>query len=400
MVAILLVAQTSDFGLANAFAYHARHRPAVLRALLVILGRHVMLCVVIGTAVVLAAMRLEAVGLRDIGDPWWFPAVVVAAMAAGTAHLVLPVLVLAQGEYRAFTVFANGSIGLYVAAVAAVSATWGASWRRFIVVSLAVQVVIIALEVRFLLGRVRGPGERLRAAECYGYAFKSKLAELMKLIGTRLDLLIVAMVVPASHVGHYSLALGFREAGLIPLRTYGGILQNLMVDRQKARTDTRDVVIGTLLLQAASSLALWLGVALILPWAVPVLYGNPYSAAVGPAAVLFGSSACLSIAGICFIAFNMAGRPALSAFVMTVTALPVPAVTWLLTSRFGLYGAAVAALAGSFGTAVVALVVLARQRGFDRDDLQRVIVRLPDFVRHLATGMRPSHRRSVQGAQP
>jgi O-antigen/teichoic acid export membrane protein len=209
----------------------------------------------------------------------------------------------------------------------------------------------------------------------------------MKLLGGRVDLLVVAAVLPAGDVGLYAVAAGFRELGMAPLRSYSAILQNMLVDRNRDGRDDRTLVIGSLLLQAALSALLTLGAVLVFPTGVRWLYGPDFGRAALPAAMLFGSASFLSVAGLCWAVFHMDGRPGLTGLIMTLTGLTGPLVVWTLARSAGLGGAAAAGALNALLVCVVSLAVLARVRGYSRRDVGTVVRRLPSLVRDLRPGV-------------
>ena len=173
-------------------------------------------------------------GIRDVFAAPWFVVVLVAFATLGTAAAVLPVFVLARGQYSAYVGFTNGTVLMQLSFIIIAYALAGASWRAFITAAACAQAVIVALEFRFISRHSKTDhAEIVSARECYGYGLRSKWAEVMKLLSGRIDLLVVAAVLPATQVGVYSIVLASREFGMAPLRIYVGILQNLLVDRER-----------------------------------------------------------------------------------------------------------------------------------------------------------------------
>jgi O-antigen/teichoic acid export membrane protein len=274
---------------------------------------------------------------------------------------------------------------LHILAVLLAAAFAGPSWRALVVGVACAQSVAVA---GMLYAAERSAGERSSSAavsafECYSYGLRIKWAEVMKLLGGRADLLIVAAMLNRFDVGAYSLAIAFREFGMTPLRTYAGILQNLLVDRRRKRDDDRDLVIGSLLLQATISLALTGVVALLLPLGIPLVYGARFADAATPATLLFSSTIFVSAAGLCWTVFNMRGRPELTSSIVTLSGVVGPLTVWLMTRRFGVNGAAAAGLVSAAVVCAVSLVVLGRFRNYSIRDVVTVARQVPALARTL-----------------
>lgn len=396
-VAALVIAQLNDLGLANAFAYYARHRPGSVPTLLRILARHLLFCAVVAVLLVLAAPAVRP-SVREALAPPWFSAMVVVFLVGGTAANVLPVIILARGRYAAYVSFTNATTALQLAAVTIVYAVKGPSWRGFIAGVALAQVAIVLVQLAYLRRIGADSREGVTARECYSYGLRIKWAEIMKLLSGRVDLLLVTMLLPRADVGAYAVAISFREFGLMPLRTYTGIFQNLLVDRARAGRHDGDLVIGSLLLQTLVSVALILGAALVFPLALPWLYGRAYANLPLPATILYASTLFLSIAGLCWTVFNMRGRPALTSRIVTVSGVLGPVLVWVLARNAGIVGAATAGLITGAVISVVSLVALMRLCQYSGSDAIRVARRVPDVVRELRLAGAATLRRSAAGA--
>lgn len=383
-VAGQLLAQLSDLGLANAFAFFARHRPSALRSLLRLLARHLAFSVLAAGACVWAAQTSGEAALNEALSPAWFSAVLVVFIATGTAANVLPVLVLARGDYRAYVTFANLTTALQLPAVVFVTAVAGPSWRGFIAGVTCVNAVVIICEAQYLRRvRIVEGDATVTGRECYRYGLTMKWGEVMKLLSGRIDLFVVASVLSAAQVGSYSIAMSFRELGMMPLRTYAGILQNLLVDRARSASDDRELVIGSLLLQFTGSVVLAIAAGALFPIVLPLLYGARYESLGGAAAILLASTVFMSLAGLCWIVFNMRGRPGLTSRLVTVSGVAGPFLVWTFARRMGLYGAATAGMVNSIVVCGASVAALVRLQGYRLHDIVDVARRVPGLIRDL-----------------
>jgi O-antigen/teichoic acid export membrane protein len=387
-VAATLFGQLSDCGLASACGYYVRHRPLSTRTLLWLVARHLS---VVTPAVAVLLWIAGTVGpdaAREAIAPRWFFATLVVFVSLTMANYILPVLVLATGRYREYATVSAVQVILQIVAVAFVAVTFGASWRGFIA-AMTLALVVTALWQTLLLWRGSGGAEEtVSDGECYRYGLSSKWAEMMKLLSGRVDLLIVSTLLQPVEVGMYSVAASFREFGMTPLRTYAGVLQNLLVQHHREARDERDLVIGTLMLQGGLSTGLSLVMLIAFPLVLPLLYGREYAAAAVPAAILFFSTIFLSVAGLCWIAFNMWGRPGLTSRLVTISGVVGPALVWWFTQRSGVRGAAWAGVVTGIVACVISIGVLIRMKQYSLEGIVTVARRLPSLLQRLTSGAR------------
>jgi O-antigen/teichoic acid export membrane protein len=389
IAAVTIAAQLSDGGLANSYAYFGRERPGSLVRLTRLLLRHVGVCLLLATTVMGFAWWFDIAGTRSVLRSVSFAAVLLTLFGVTMAGRVMPVLVLAVGRYRAHALLTNGAAALQLAALLAAYAVAGPSWDVFVAAVAGAQLVAVAVQVMFVLRRHgQARPEAVSLSECYGFGLRIKWAEMMKFLSGRADLLVVASALPARDVGLYSLALGLREFGMTPLRTYSGILQNMLVDRRRAGFDDRILVLGSLMLQAAISTALSVGAVLTFPILLPLVYGAEYRGAAMPAAIALTSTIFLSIAGICWSVFNMRGEPGTTSAIVTVSGLSGPVLVYVLARSLGLNGAALASVASSALAAALSVIWLVRRRGYTARDLPNAAKRLRELLRAVRVGTR------------
>jgi O-antigen/teichoic acid export membrane protein len=246
--------------------------------------------------------------------------------------------------------------------------------------------MIVALEFRYISRFSPAQAEQtISAGQCYGYGLRIKWAEVMKLLSGRIDLLVVAAALPAAQVGVYSLVLGLREFGLAPLRVYAGILQNLLVDRERAGQDARGLIIGSIVLQGGISLALCAAAATCFPFVLPLVYGGRYAGVSTPAILALCGTAFLSVAGLCWTVFNMSGRPEMTSAIVTLSGLVAPPLVFLLARNYGLNGAALAGVLTAIITCVLSLVALVRVRRYRAADFFVAVGGLRSLLADLRT---------------
>lgn len=369
-VSALAVGQLSDLGLANAFAYYARRQPGAIKSLLRIFSRHLMGCVLLTSAAAILASWVPNAAIQEVLSIPWFAVVVVAYVTLSTAATVLPGFLLACGRYSAYVTYANVTVAVQLSLILVCALLVGPSWRGFITAAACAQAIVVALVFRDVFRRSRmAATESVSARQCYGYALRIKWAEVMKLLSGRIDLLVVAAALPAAQVGTYSVVLSFREFGMAPLRMYAGILQNMLVDRDRVGANSRVLILGSLTLQCIISLVASLGAAVCLPVLLPLMYGARFADAVTPAVFGVFGTVFLSVAGVCWIVFNMSGRPQTTSGIVTVSGIIGPPLVFALAVRYGLKGAAFAGVVTGAITCVISLFMLIRLRRYTLGDL-------------------------------
>ena len=280
-------------------------------------------------------------------------------------------------------------VGVVIAFAAA-----GRSWRAFISALGLAQVAIVVGEAVYLLKQATGAEpQSVSARETYLYGIRIKWAEVMKLLWGRVDILVVAALLPARDVGIYAVALSFRELGMTPFRIYSAVFQTLLVDKQRDKAGDRDLVIGSLVMLALLFSVLVVAAAAAFPVLLPVIYGHDYAGVALPATILFAGTVFLSAAGVCWTVFNMEGRPAITSAIVTVLGIASPLFLWLFTPRGGLFGAAIAGLAGAILVCVISLAALVRLKDYTAQDVVEVTRKVPALVRELRKGAISNARR-------
>jgi O-antigen/teichoic acid export membrane protein len=386
-----IAARVNDMGLPNAAAYFFRRSPDCLRELLHTIGYNFLWCLLASTALALLSLRLPTPFAADLAASSWFLLGLVAYTALTTPASILPVLVAGAGDYPGYVRLTNGFAAAQIGLVIGGCLILGFRYQ-YVIAALALgQLLLIAgvlLYLRRHLARPHAP--KLGARSIYSYGLRSQWGALMKLISSRVDILIVGALMTSSDVGLYSLAVSLRDIGLLPQSVYGAPLQNALIDRGKTSAGSdKTLVLGSLILQFGLSALLVLVAVFSLPYLIPLIYGSTFAAASKPAALLFTSIVFLGPAAVCWITFNAKGRPGLNSVVMTVAAIVAAGSTYLLSSRQGLYGAAGAVVLTSLVSLLLSLVLLGRLQSYRPSDLPVALRRASSTALGF---LRPLHR--------
>lgn len=391
-----IVARVGDLGLPNAAAYFVRKEPGTLGAILRIIAGNFGFCAALSLLVVLAQPHVAAGLAPELGATPWARVAVVVYFAGGTPLAILPGLVNAIGDHRAFVRLAtlDALIQACLAVLAVVVA--GPNFLHVIVALAVAQWLAVGRYVWHLRRyRSRHTPVHAGAREVYRYGLRVHWGVVMKLISTRADLLIVRALLTASHAGLYAVALTVRDIGLLPQTVYAAPFQNLVVDREKVGGGSdRAVVLTSLLLQLGISLAMGAAATIALPLLIPLVYGPAFAPAAGPAAILFLSVIFLLPASLCWMTYNSKARPELTSIVLTASGVLGPLSTYVaLRAGWGLYGAAIAGLATSALTFLLSVGLLWRIQRYGGEDLRLAVGRIRQLISASLGRMWPRIRR-------
>lgn len=209
------------------------------------------------------------------------------------------------------------------------------------------------------------------------YGAPSALATMPGLMNLRLDQVLMAALLPASQLGLYAVAVSWSSV-INPLLAAAG--STLFPTLASASPQERQG-----LCQSASRLGLVtailcaLALALITPFALPLLFGSPFASVLWPAEVLL-------LAGL-FMAYNSLLEDCLRGIGATrwplygqLAGLPLTIfMLALLLKRFGIMGGAIASLLSYFTSTVVLLLGLRKELSARWKTL--LLPRSDDFIR-------------------
>jgi O-antigen/teichoic acid export membrane protein len=159
-------------------------------------------------------------------------------------QIVSIALLAAFGEINLTSIFATSVIGSFAAVI--IGFFLDKPWRRLHI-------------------RMRGS----HAAETIRIGFKTGGAQVFRSVGSRMDLILVAMFLSTTDAGMYSVAASLTVAGLSLVASLAPVLLS------RSRSDSARLT------TVASAMAVLIGVAIVLvgPLLLPYVYGSQYAAA-------------------------------------------------------------------------------------------------------------------------
>lgn len=190
------------------------------------------------------------------------------------------------------------------------------------------------------------------------FGLKAYPSSLSGLANAQLGPLLVAPVLGTADLGRYAVAL--TVAGL-PLGV-AGALSARATSQIAAEAGGLDVAVAAVTFRRAIALVLVLsiGLAIISPVLVPLLYGDEFAASAGLAVVLMAGTVATTISTLAGPALSIAGRPGVAS-IAEVTALAVTVLGLaLLLPALGVVGAAVATVVAYWVRASIGLWSLRR----------------------------------------
>lgn len=348
-----LIAELGHIGLFDALLYRAATRAAPPRELF-------------ASIMTLAAgltVALVAVGLVVIP-------VVFAGYSAGIQALALVNLVAFLPVYHA-ALFINGMfqghlrlmlwnlhraivpVG-YLAGIAGLWLTHGASVDSFVAANIFGQSVAIVVGLA-LLARLGWLGGRPRLDLMRGfvaYGAKVHVGEMMYSLRSRLDQALVSLWLPAAELGMYVVALTVANGPLILATTIGNVAFPKI--SQQATHEGKALVFGRYLrLSIALSSGTILALGAVLPWILPLLFGESFRPAVPVAAILLSGLLPLAARIMCQQALKSWDRPLVIWRAELVGLIAAGAALALLIPTFGIIGAAWSVVASQIASAGV-----------------------------------------------
>jgi O-antigen/teichoic acid export membrane protein len=199
-------------------------------------------------------------------------------------------------------------------------------------------------------------GGRMRPLLRHG--LRAYLGSLAYLANGQLDQALIAPVLGASDLGLYAVAVTMSNLPLGVVQAVSARSMLSMADPEggldpgrAAQAVRRSIVLAVVGV---------VGVAVIVPVFVPVLYGDAFRSVVGLTMVLLIGTVALAVTTISTMALNVAGRPGVSSVAELVGLLATGAGLLLLLPGLGVMGASIASTVAYWVRAGVQLIVLRR----------------------------------------
>jgi O-antigen/teichoic acid export membrane protein len=256
---------------------------------------------------------------------------------------------------------ARGSGGLVLLiSVVVIAACHRLSIITYIIASLSGAVATAAMARHFTGPIALSPDlPKTQVREVLAYSARVFTTTIPSQLHIRLDQLVLSLLIPLDQLGIYAVAQSWASAVSI----VSGGLATVIVSRtvQLNPTDANSLSAGFRRVRRASLLAIVIsvGVALVAPLGLPLVFGARYQSAVVPAMILSFSAAFSAWKGMLHEFSRSIGRPAAGSLPEVIGLLVAAAALIVLVPAFGTRGAATAALL-SYVVLLVAFAVRLR----------------------------------------
>ncbi len=232
----------------------------------------------------------------------------------------------------------------------------------FLHITLQVLVAILTIRVSRGLGFLDGLGmDRGVVKKLLGYGGKVYAGEVTSTANLRLDQILMAALFPPEMLGVYVVAV---SSASIPEMFASAVrmVSSAKIAAVATPEARREQLVSTFRKYIAISLPGILLMALVLPFAIPLVFGREFEAAIVPAEVLLVGSLLLGIRGVLAGGAQALGDPWIGSKA-EVCSLPVTsALLLLLMPKFGILGAAIASVL-SYATQVAVIAAGLRRHG-------------------------------------
>ncbi len=187
------------------------------------------------------------------------------------------------------------------------------------------------------------------------YGIKGYFANVIQFLNYRLDILLISFYLGTVSVGWYSVAVNFAEILWYVPTSLGTILFPHVANsgEQDANTITSRLSRQTFLLMTLASL----GVAIISPWLIPLLFGPKFGPSIAALLILLPGVLIFSMAKILGNNFSGRGRVGTNGAVSALALALNITLNIILIPRMGIRGAALSSTI-SYSTATFILIYL------------------------------------------
>jgi O-antigen/teichoic acid export membrane protein len=251
-------------------------------------------------------------------------------------------------------------LGLVLTCVLVVFMGWGITGA--LLANLAVQSASVLVTGIYLRGV--GPEGKLRIigtgmGRAFHIGLQQHFVSLSANLFKRGENILLAYLLDIRAVGYYSVATGLYDLVVDVPRTLVWPMVGEIADRATADREVR--VAKGIRMQIPGSVALVLVAGLIIPWMLPLVYGEGFRAAVAPFSVLLPGVVFRTIHLATSAYFLGVGAPgALLVPVMSAAVVSL-GLDLLVVPRFGLLGAAATTVLGELAMAALSLRVFLRR---------------------------------------
>lgn len=398
---LLLGVTASTFGLPEAVMNLVARRPAALVTAMRRSALLITLAGLIGTAVVIGCA-----GLLSGGSPSVQHLIVLASLALVPSLLVLVLRAGAAGlhqwrlvalEQVVVAVARLGGVAALAIAGALTPLTATMVMALAPVVAGVVYVPLIRRRrelVAALLARMAAPpdGEDAAAApypQMLSFGTRVWFGSLSGVLLSRIDQVLVTPLSSAYELGLYVAAVNISDVALV----LNSAMRDVTTTADAADRDD-DRLSASARISFLLSFVLGAGLALLLPFGIPLLFGHDFAPAVTPGWILLAAVVLITPGSIAGAGLTARGRPELRTLSLAIACVINIALLFALVPTLGAVGAALATLVGNLVCGVSNLLLLARTSriplrhflGVRRSDLQIIVDKSGGLLRVATRG--------------
>jgi O-antigen/teichoic acid export membrane protein len=232
---------------------------------------------------------------------------------------------------------------------------------------IAVWIVPIVVAAIVLLGTARAEAVHLRPSmhrrSYTSYAFRAYPGQMLQVLTSRVDVLLLGIVAPAPQVGLYAFALGVADVNLIVAQGAASVLTPVVAaDPSGESQRARRLVASWLGLQLLGSVAVSLGLVIVLRFDRLA----EYTGALAPGLILILANLILGFVRIGLAWAAGMGKPESAITVGLATVITMTISVPVLGASWGAIGAAIGAASGYVAGAIVLAAGLRRMNHLSR----------------------------------
>lgn len=354
LVVPLIAVRVLDLSVPQALTYFVRRDETLLGKAMLVVITHSLVALIPSVAVALAQSWLPAsdpeIGRMAAGLAAPIAAIMVSTMLSAS----LATVAVAAERFVSFAIINMLSPLLMIAGLlAAPASTWSVTSLIWLMLATEAAAAVAAIVLMAIQARGQGFEHALPWRDIYRFGLRAHIGVALKVVGARIDRVILLALIPPSNLAHYSVAASIRDILMQPANMYGVVISNRLI----RLADKSAEMLGFLKRQiAAAAGLLTVAILLAMPLSAPLferLYGADFAQAAPIFRILAPSALFLFLAGIGWSVMYAFARPGLVSWSIALSMIPATA---LLAGLAVLAGATGAAWGATIGQAVGALV--------------------------------------------
>ncbi len=228
-------------------------------------------------------------------------------------------------------------------------------------------------------------GERVSVVS---YGFRIWLGTAAGALMARVDQVVMTPLSTLEQLGLYAVAASVSEVALV----FNTAIREVLFSAESESPQERRIALASRL-STLITFTIALGIAVVSPWAFPLLFGEGFAAGVPVLWVLLLAVVLGNPGSVAGVALSSRGKPELRSAALAIAVTVNVVLVALLAAPFGALGVAFATLAGNVVAGNLCMVFLRRRFGvpirsfyaFQVNDLRELRVMLNNLLRRKAT---------------